>query len=333
MRERLNPLSHRSDVVLFTLAILTIAPLLAWWSVLNRRQLERIDTLERSIAVASVPPGEEQALRLDDITAHTERQRLMMYGETAFGGVVLAMFVAGLFVLARNRRHDNQSMRRMLQITAHELKTPLAGLKALLQSLQLGSIPAAMRLSLLERGVDECNRLEHLTETLLAYQRAVAHKRLRLQPHESSTLVRSLLEHRANSFPAEGISWQESESVSVLADADAFRVVLENLLDNARKYGAGRVELRAHAETQRYLLEVRDHGIGFLEREAEALFTPWTRAEAHSVSKHGSGLGLYLARQLAEAMGGSLTAHSPGPDQGSTFVLSLQRAPEASSHA
>lgn len=338
MRERLRGLSSRADVVLFTAAILTITPLLVWWSVLNRRQIDRIDLLERSIAIASVPPGESQSLRLDDITAHTARQRRMMYGETAFGGLVLALFVAGLFALARNRRHANQAMRRMLQITAHELKTPIAGLKALLQSLELGSIPEALRLSLLARGVAECNRLEHLTETLLAYQRAVSHRQLRLQVHDALALVRELLEHRASSFPSEEIAWRTGEApdggAAVLADADAFRVVLENVLDNAGKYGGGSVTLSTRADAGAFHIEVSDLGIGFEPDEAEDLFHPWTRSEAHAVSKHGSGLGLYLARQLAQAMGGALRARSDGPGRGATFTFSLRReAPGASGSA
>ena len=326
MRTRIQALTTRLDVVLFTAALLTLAPLMAWWSILGRRQVDRIDQLERSVAMEMVPTGEQQHLKLDDITAHTRRQRLMVTGETALGGTVLAGYVAALFVLARNNRHANQAMRSMLQITAHELKTPIAGVKALLQSLQLGSIPEVQRQKLMERGVDECNRLEHLTETVLAYQRAVTRQSLKLEERLASSLVNALLEHRRHSFPDEVVSWKAGEEVMVHADADAFRVVLENLLDNARKYGGGQVELAARVEGQAWVLEARDQGIGFEPSHAEGLFTPWSRSKHHEVTKHGSGLGLYLSRQLAQAMGGTLTARSEGLGKGSTFVLSLRLA-------
>lgn len=333
MRNRLAPLANRLDVVLFTAAICTLGPLLVWWSVLGTRHVMAIDALERRVAILETEAaGEARALALDDITRHTERQKLMLAGETTVAGSTLFVLLAGLFLLARNRRKANSAIRSMLQITAHELKTPIAGLKALLQSLQLGSIPEAMKLSMLNRGLDEANRLEHLTETVLAYQRAVVQPTLHLEETLASTLVKKLLEHRKSTFTTENVAWTPGEEVLVKADPDAFRVVLENLLDNARKYGGGKVSLEEKVDGERYVLAVKDEGIGFETKDAKGLFEPWVRRQEHQVTKHGSGLGLYLSRQLAHAMGGSLSAHSPGPGKGSTFSLTLKLAPRTDSH-
>ncbi len=334
MRNRLAPLANRLDVVLFLAALLTLGPLLVWWSVLGNRHVSAIDALERRVAVLETEAaGEARTVALDDIAHHTQRQRLMMAGETVVAGSTLFVFVVGLFMLARNRRKANAAIRSMLQITAHELKTPIAGLKALLQSLQLGSIPEPMKVSLLARGLDECNRLEHLTETVLAYQRAVVQPTLKLEETLASTLVKRLLEHRKATFATENVAWTPGEEVLVKADPDAFRVVLENLLDNAKKYGGGKVSLEERVEGERYVLAVKDEGIGFEAKDAKGLFEPWVRRQEHQVTKHGSGLGLYLSRQLAVAMGGSLSAHSPGPGKGSTFSLTLKLAPRIDRHA
>ncbi len=99
-------------------------------------------------------------------------------------------------------------------------------------------------------------------------------------------------------------------------------MVVENLLDNARKYGGGKVELSTESDAARWRLKVRDHGQGFEPQVAERLFEPFARQRGGAV-QHGSGLGLTLSRQLARQMGGELKAESEGPGKGATFVFEL----------
>jgi signal transduction histidine kinase len=313
------------DVAMFAAALGTIGPLIFWWSILGRRYVLHLDTLARDNAHLTLPTEQLQA-ELTSISERTSRQLLMLTGESTLGGVMLFAFVAALFLIARQRRRSNARMQAMFQVTAHELKTPIAGLRALLQSLQMGSVPPAQQLPWLKRGLDECTRLEHLTETILAYQRAVARPNLRLSSHSTLELLKDVLDHRAKTFQNENVEWHTPVTASVEADADAFRVVLENLLDNARKYGGGKVELQETQTEDRYRLSVRDYGVGFSAQEAELFFSPFSRASDQAVSQHGSGLGLFLSRQLAEAMGGSLRAHSEGAGKGSTFIFELKLA-------
>ena len=103
--------------------------------------------------------------------------------------------------------------------------------------------------------------------------------------------------------------------------------VLENLTDNAFKYGGShpQVLLRAGKTDGRFSLVVEDKGIGFSPKIAHELFEPFRRAiEAKGVVQHGTGLGLSIAYKLADKMGGALTAFSEGPDKGSRFTLLLK---------
>ncbi|MBS1149177.1 MAG: hypothetical protein H6Q89_875, partial [Myxococcaceae bacterium] len=198
---------------------------------------------------------------------------------------------------------------------------------ALLQSLELGSVPPAQHGALLKSGIAECDRLEHLAETILAYQRAVSRTEGGpLETHEDSALVAEVLAHRVHGFGSEAVAVKPAPPVRIYANPDAFRVILENLLDNARKYGGGKVELQTSTENGKWRLEVRDYGTGFDPKLAEKLFDPFSRAAKGSVS-HGSGLGLSLSRQLARQMGGELSATSHGEGKGSTFTLSLSPVP------
>jgi signal transduction histidine kinase len=110
-------------------------------------------------------------------------------------------------------------------------------------------------------------------------------------------------------------------------------VVLENLLDNARKYGGRGVTLTSSLADGRWRLAVRDQGVGFAPGDAEYLFDPFARKLQHGMTTHGSGLGLYLSRQLARDMRGELSAVSEGPGRGSTFILEVPVASAAPASA
>ena len=175
----------------------------------------------------------------------------------------------------------------------------------------------------------ECDRLEHLAETILAFQRTVVRgENPRTEKLRGDVLLDEVLTHRARTLSNEGVALSPAAPISVWADRDAFRVVVENLLDNARKYGGGKVELMTENDDRRWRLKVRDFGQGFDPSTREHLFDPFAREQTQGVT-HGSGLGLTLSRQLARGMGGELSADSAGPGQGATFVFELNVVSEA----
>lgn len=309
------------DVIVFGAALASVGPLMAWWSVLVRRNIISMDRLSR-VHLMMMPDGDEQrAMGLSALDAHTQRQLFMISGETIIAGLLLTVLAVVLFVVARARRNENQRLQTMLQLTSHQLKTPIAGMRTLLQSLENGAIPAALQKQFLARGVAECDRLEHLVETILAYQRSMT-RRTQLEPTQTQKLIGDILEHRRAMFPAEGMVWATRAPAAVMCDADAMHVVLENLLDNARKYGGASVEINEAIRAGRWSLAVADKGQGFEPADAERLFEPFERGGGTGVA-HGSGLGLFIARQLMRRMGGDLRATSPGRGAGATFTLEL----------
>jgi signal transduction histidine kinase len=135
-----------------------------------------------------------------------------------------------------------------------------------------------------------------------------------------------VVSHRAKTTQGEQLDVQTPrDAPQVWADRDAFRVILENLLDNARKYGGGKTRVTAQTEGRQFRVQVRDEGQGFNPGDAEQIFDPFTPRKSNGAT-HGSGLGLSISRQLARQMGGDLSAHSDGPGKGSTFTLTLSAA-------
>jgi signal transduction histidine kinase len=316
----LRALNRNIDVIAFGASLITVGPLMAWWSVLVRRNIITMDYLWRA-QLDHLPEGPDKLAQLAAVKQQTDLHLLMIGGESATAACLLFVLAVALFMVARHRRSEARRMQTMLQLTTHQLKTPIAGMRTLLQSLENGSIPVAMQREFLNRGVVECDRLEHLVETILAYQRAVV-REPQMQPRATDALVAQILDHRQALYANETVAWKTRSPSTIRCDPDAFQVVFENLLDNARKYGGDQVELIESAQGEVWRLKVADHGQGFDPTKAERLFEPFERGGGAGVA-HGSGLGLFIARQLMRRMGGELHATSPGEGQGATFIMEM----------
>ncbi len=309
-------LRGKTEYLVAGVALAAVALMVSWWAVLARRLVHGTIELQQQLHVLKTGTT-------IDLSEQSNRMNLMVLTEFGAIAISLASAIGALVYVARQRSLANLRMERLLQFTSHELKTPIAGVRALLQTLELGAVPEDRKPEFIKRGLREVDRLEHLAETILAWQRSVATVS-RLQPIavDARRLVEQVLEHRAETGVREVVEIVSLENAVVLADSHAFRVILENLLDNASKYGGGKTEVGAKVSGVAWQLSIRDGGDGFPSEEAERLFDPFNR-HTHEGLTHGSGLGLFISRQLARRMHGALTAHSEGPGRGAVFTVSL----------
>jgi signal transduction histidine kinase len=110
----------------------------------------------------------------------------------------------------------------------------------------------------------------------------------------------------------------------IRGDAERLRQVLTNLVDNAIKYSpaGSEVEVHAYREDGRVRIDVRDRGPGIAKEDQKLIFEKFGRVTGAGATRPGTGLGLFIARSIAEAHGGALEVHS-APEQGATFTLEL----------
>jgi two-component system sensor histidine kinase TctE len=300
-----------------TLAVAVLALMVSWWAVLAVRLVNRSVELEEQLQFLKT--GQQV-----DLAGESSRLNFMVLTEFSVIVVALIVAVAVLLSFARQRRLGQIRMERLLQFTSHELKTPIAGVRALLQSLGGGAIPEDRRGEFIQRGLVEVDRLEHLAETILAWQRSVmATEAPKVSPLDGKKLVEDVLTHRKSTNVQEEVALDSLPEATVSVDADAFRVIFENLLDNARKYGGGKSHVSAQVEGGLWRVRVKDFGPGFPPSESARLFDPFRRS-THEGMTHGSGLGLFIAKQLALRMRGDLTASSSA--SGAEFCISLPLA-------
>jgi len=320
--------AERAELIVLGITLVATASLVFWWTILLRGEMRNNETLERALLEQQHELTEQQAAeRHLEIAARHDRRNVMLVGESTLLALMLSGSLVVLFLLAQRRKQQREDMEKLLQFTSHEFKTPVAGVKGLLQSLAIGSIPEAQRAELLKLGQIECDRLEHLAETILAYQRAMSRDpRAGAQPIDAAKFIAELLAHRERTAVGGNVEVTSIDAVQVLADRDGLRVILENLLDNAHKYGGGSVRLAAATGDGRWRLEIRDQGRGFEPQIAEKLFDLHHRGSGEGVT-HGAGLGLAIARQLARRMGGDIAAYSAGAGHGAVFTVTLLLAP------
>ena len=324
--------AERAELIVLGVTLLATASLVVWWTILLRGEMRTNEMLERELlAMQSGLTMQQVAERQVDIAAHHDRRNVMLVGESTLLGLLLSGSLVLLFLLAQRRKQQREDMEKLLQFTSHEFKTPVAGVKGLLQSLALGSIPDAQRAELIHLGQLECDRLEHLAETILAYQRAMSRDpRAGVQRIDAARFIADLLAHRARTASGGDVQMAVIDAATVLADRDGLRVILENLLDNAQKYGGGSVRLAAGVSEDHWRLDISDQGRGFAPDAAEKLFDAHNRGSGEGIT-HGAGLGLAIARQLARRMGGEISAHSAGPGLGAVFSVTLALAPQPTS--
>jgi two-component system sensor histidine kinase BaeS len=221
--------------------------------------------------------------------------------------------------------------RRRLELigdVAHELRTPVATLQGYLEGLLDGVVEPAP--STWARLHDETGRLRRLVDDLQELSRAEAGQiPLRPRPLDPAELVRLAVERLAGQFADKGLTLAVELPPTlpqVLADPERAVQVLSNLLTNALRYtpAPGGARVTARTVGQEVEFQVADTGVGIAAEHLPHLFERFYRVDkSRSRALGGSGIGLTIARALAEAMGGRLRAESPGPDHGATFTFTL----------
>jgi signal transduction histidine kinase len=218
--------------------------------------------------------------------------------------------------------------RRFVADASHELRTPVAVIKAELEgALRAGRHAPQVREALVA-SVEECDHLAQLAEDLLILARS-GEGQLPVRPEPLG--LREQLERVARRFGdrarerGRGITVDAGDEPTVYADELRLRQALGNLVDNALRYGRGEITLRARRAGAGLALEVADEGEGFAPGFAERAFERFARDDL-ARTREGAGLGLSIVRAIAEAHGGRAEVAGGG---GATVRLWLPDGPHA----
>jgi PAS domain S-box-containing protein len=213
---------------------------------------------------------------------------------------------------------------------SHELRTPMTGVYGAAQTLlrREADLTPDQRQTLLSMIASEAARLGQITEeVLLASQLDRGDLTVEQAPVNVAEVVCSAVQSMRPQLPdAMTIELAIDDDVGVASgDPDRIQQVLVNLLDNAAKYGGAPVKVSAERANACVRIAVSDAGPGVGAAERQRIFEKFYRVDSRRTrSARGTGLGLYIARELAQRMGGSLALTS-APGEGATFVVELPR--------
>lgn len=231
-------------------------------------------------------------------------------------------FNAMLDALAASRRQQAQ----LISDAGHELRTPLTSLRTNIEVLmRVRDLPAADRQELLSDVQAQLDELTTLVGDLVDLARQ---DEVQVEPTEVrfDELVERAVERarRRNSSLAFDV---DLDSGSVFAQPALLERAVLNVLDNAAKFSppGGRVEVRLR-RTDRWLLDIRDHGPGIAPEDLERVFDRFYRAPS-ARSLPGSGLGLAIVKQVVTSHGGAVAAFLP-PDGGTLLHIELPTVAE-----
>ena len=254
------------------------------------------------------------------------------------GLLTLTAALIVLTVLQLRREHELSRLRSdFISSVSHELRTPLSQILLFAETLRLGRVRSeAERREAADVIVQEARRLGQLVENVLHVSRAERGLAMvRLERVALAPVVREVAEAWQAMGGAPALRLALDESATAHVDRGALRQMLFNLLENAAKYGPREQTITVGLATAsgRARLWVDDEGPGIPPGARARIFEPFFRLPRDvAAATAGSGIGLFVVRELAELQGATVEIDS-SPSGGSRFTLTLAPAPGAPEHS
>ena len=266
----------------------------------------------------------------DDALDGYRRRILMMVSEGTFFAVMLLVLMGLLWRTFRREVELERQHRNFLSAITHELKSPLASSHLALETVLSGRADETTSRRFLHNALNDTVRLQDLVQKVLETTRYGHGGRLDLRRVCLSEVVASAISAIRPRLEAAGgeVHADVTPDVQVGADEEAFRILISNLLENAVKYGGTppHIDVALRLERDWAVLEVSDNGSGIASEEVPLVFQRFYRSgDELSRTTHGTGLGLYLVRQIARIHRGTVKITSTGPD-GTTFRVEVPGA-------
>jgi two-component system, OmpR family, sensor histidine kinase SenX3 len=265
------------------------------------------------------------------IILNWEESVKVLLGVLFFGAIVTGIILNTSFLvreIRKNEQHDS-----FINAVTHELKTPIASIRLHLQTLEHRKLEEAQRHNFYKLMLEDTNRLMSTVEQVLRAGRAGARRGERARI-DLAALVERCVEDARNShhLPSAALRFESAlngDGSEVTGDQEDLRTAVSNILDNAVKYSGKNVDVAVHLgeEGKKLVLQVRDRGVGIPRSDLKAIFKRFYRVPGRALPNvRGTGLGLFLVRNIAQRHGGRVFAESAGEGKGATVTLELPRS-------
>jgi signal transduction histidine kinase len=222
------------------------------------------------------------------------------------------------FIFDLNKQQNNF----LLSVT-HELKTPIAAIKLIGETMKRRVLPQEKQVELLENILENATRLQDMTENMLTAMQ-MENNRYNIRKEEIN-LSEIVCEVKKNFEIKNEIRGEIEKDLMYYGDPVLLKMTLNNLVENAIKYSDNQpVEINLFQKNSDLIIEVKDNGIGIPKGLRKKVFKKFYRVEDEETREtKGSGLGLFIVKQAVEKHKGKITISDNLPT-GTVFTLSFQ---------
>ncbi len=279
-------------------------------------------------------PDHEAGIRLKSKTTYelaTERSQRDNYLLAGMGLLVLFGF---LFVIVNIRRQIRlaEMKSEFVSNVSHEIRTPLALISMYAETLLLKRLKTEEKQQEYLKSIyRESMRLGEIVNHILDFSRMERNKRIyRFEEVNLNEFIPYIIRSMGTQLENSHVNCRfvpGKDELTIMADPDAFKDVMVNLIDNAIKYtdaAERKIEIRLFQKQERIVVEVEDNGIGISARHQKYIFDQFYRVTEGDLAlkAKGSGLGLNLVKRIMKEHGGTVSVRSK-PGEGSTFILTF----------
>ena len=239
------------------------------------------------------------------LIASNAKRMPMILGE---GSVFLIILLVGIYFFQRTIKKESevhQQQQNFLLSVTHELKSPLAAIKLVLQTLVKRDLTKDKRDQLIGNSIEDVGRLDDLVENMLLATRIENNSySYPKELFDFSELVKSIFDRAIiTSENTRNFQQQIEEKISIMSDRFALGSLINNILENAIKYSpnAALVQVQLYQQSNKIFFIVADQGVGIADSERQKIFQKFYRSGNELTRQNkGTGLGLFIVEQVAK---------------------------------
>jgi len=250
-----------------------------------------------------------------------------------FGCLLLLLLQGGIYFIFTylNRQINvNRVYDQFIANITHELNSPLASIKLHLETLEARRVPEKKLQEFIQLMIRETNRLQSMIDrivgTIIIDQKRLAFD---FKIYNMKTIMPLILKEVVNKYPSninQNINLENIASCRCAIDRNAFKIIFINLIDNAIKYSGDyfSIKIDSLCSEKYFFLKIKDKGVGIPAKEQKRVFRKFYRVYGHEIpSVKGTGLGLYIVKEIIRYHGGRIKAESTGKNKGTTIQIEL----------
>lgn len=318
-----------TQFILFYFLIVYVFAFLFWWSYLLYKKTEQqyLDTIQYKALHHEFKGSNEISYQKTDEFKETyskfRRQKIMVIAE---GSVFFLILLAGMIKIRNSFVKEVEIARQqrnfILSIT-HELKSPLSSIKLMNETIKMRELPKEKQNQLIDNSLDEVERLENLVENILLAAKIENNRYgFSMEEQNFSAIVKDICS-KFELSKKRNVKATIQDNVVLTGDKSALTSIVVNLLENAYKYAPEwpYIEVLLQKKNDKVIFSVADFGNGIPENEKNKIFEKFYRIGNEDTRKaKGTGLGLYIVKQLVEFHCGTIEIKDNVPS-GAVFYM------------